>query len=100
MTVDIDFATYNGTLVGAFVGHQHCDTFGYLNGIPVIAVASGTTDLAAAFESDTPRINGTKTEDSFNIIAIDTVNKKIKMVKIGADMTYSMNERKYVAINY
>lgn len=100
VTVDIDFATYNGTLVGAFVGHQHCDTFGHLNGIPVIAVASGTTDLAAAFESDTPRINGTKTEDSFNIIAIDTVNKKIKMVKIGADMTYSMNERKYVAINY
>lgn len=49
---------------------------------------SGEDYPVYAEAGDIPRIKGTSTEYAFNIYVFDTENKRIKVVRIGSDLTY------------
>ena len=46
------------------------------------------------------RLIGTKAQDSFNCISIDTIHKQIYMVKVGADTNEDGERKRIVRYNY
>lgn len=114
-TIPIDFTSAKGTFICWINGHEHRDTIGSLKSsenkqIVLNSVTSacysnmkrpnGEDYPAYAEAGDIPRIKGTSTEYAFNIYVFDTENKRIKVVRIGSDLTYELKERKYMIIPF
>ena len=104
ITVNADFASRgNGVLIGYISGHwhgsyiSHSDTFPnqMMYSVDCAAPGSGATE-----DSDTPRKVGTKSEDCFVAFSVDTANRKINIVRIGARMTNTMVDRFVTQISY
>jgi hypothetical protein len=49
---------------------------------------------------DLQRVVGTRTQDAFNIVGIDTTNHLLKIVRVGANMNVVLSERKVLTYNY
>lgn len=94
--VTINDVTYNftgkaRTFVGAFVGHLHKNVYViYDDRFPVIGTAADTID---SIYSDT-RVEGTITEQAFDVVQIDVAAKRIYCTRIGAgeDRVFSFGE--------
>ena len=114
-TIPIDFTSAKGTFICWINGHEHRDTIGSLKSsenkqIVLNSVTSacysnmkrpnGEDYPVYAEAGDIPRIKGTSTEYAFNIYVFDTENKRIKVVRIGSDLTYELKERKYMIIPF
>ena len=115
---DNSSVTVNETFSGAgsficyIVGHMHIDMTGYSHYhsdqlyllCPTSAciglTQSGTNENYGTEVSDLPRIAGTKCEDCFNVYGIDTVNKVVKVVRVGADMNDLMEPREVAYFEY
>lgn len=95
-----EFINGGGTFVCWLVGHSHLDYFGTLTDHPkqlVIAVANaGLNDIW----NDTPRIEGTKTQDCFNILSFDTHDCIIRGFRIGADYDRWMRHKGVFCYDY
>ena len=50
--------------------------------------------------SDLPREKGTKAEDAITVISVDTINRRLKLVRVGSDFTVDMIERKSNVVEY
>lgn len=77
VTINADFTSAKGNFVGYFAGHLH-DGYHYTNasyGIDMIGIP--------ADRQRTGMTAGTTTEQSFDVVTVDTVNKKIYCTKIG-----------------
>lgn len=91
-------------------GHLHCDCVGYVNysGSTVKQVmlnitcgnAGASTAGDYSEDDDLPRMTWGKTQDAFNAYVIDTDNKKIKLMRIGSDVSRDQNVRSYAEISY
>ena len=80
VSVNADFSSYTGNIIGVFGGHQHEDIVETSDsGIPYVY-----TDCAAMYKYSTPRIDGDKSELLFDVVTIDRKNKKIYTTRIGA----------------
>lgn len=74
------YSTMNATLIGILAGHNHADysTTESVNGYHLIATTCDT------FTGTPTKTVGTYTEQAFDVIHIDTTNKKMYATRIGA----------------
>ena len=64
-------------------GHEHRDYNIVKDGINIIWTAQGSA-MTAYSDFKVPRVLGTPTQNLFDIISIDTLRRKIRMVRVGA----------------
>jgi hypothetical protein len=85
VNVNTDFTNAKGRVLGCFSGHVHIDGFvsETLSGVPVITTRCDSKNENFSELSD-ERIEGTVTEQSFDVITIDKVNRRAYITKIGA----------------
>ena len=104
-----DYATAVDTFInngGEFIcwlhGHTHYKIFAKLQTHPNqlnIAVANaGGTEYAWTYVWN--RITTTKSEDDFNILAIDTYSKILRVMKVGVDYDIHMRHTDTISYNY
>lgn len=102
-TKNVDFSNYNGVFVAYMCGHYHGDYIGYSelynDQLYLMCSCGACKPDTASYNygeevSDLPRIQGTKTEDCFNIYSIDTQNRIVKVVRVGSDVNDLMEDRK------
>lgn len=98
-----DFITAGGEFVAWIAGHGHQDYVLQHNtarqlciGVSCAIHNNGTNNQYG----DELRENYKKSQDLFNLMAIDTVSKNISIMRVGADMTRLMNSKKHLCINY
>lgn len=78
-------------------GHTHNDYFGTSDkGIPCVVMEQSTWERCGA----DARVFGTKSQDSFNIITIDTYNRMFYIARIGNDVDKMMRSKKYLCYDY
>lgn len=83
VSVDVDFSNAKGNLVGYFAGHVHVDNNTVTGGVPVITTrCDGKQENTDALKAE--RVEGTTTEQSFDVFTVNTKTKTIHATKIGA----------------
>lgn len=95
-----NFIASGGEFVCWLSGHTHNDKFGTLVNYPLqvqIAVENAGCDSGW---NDDARVLGTKSQDCFNVIAIDTYKKEIKLLRIGADYDRQLRHKGTLCYNY
>ena len=86
-----------GKLALWLCGHTHTDFFGTSgNGVPTF-ISEHATYTRAGWDC---RIQGTKSQDSFNIVTIDTTNQKVYLFRVGNDVDKMMREKKFLCWDY
>lgn len=103
VTAETNFSQ-KGHFICYMVGHFHADITGYSyyhpNQLYLVCpcscitpdynnsgVLNGSGRYSYGNEvGDMPRVDGTKTEDCFNVYGIDTINKIVKVVRVGSDV--------------
>lgn len=97
-----DFITAGGYFVCWIHGHTHHKMFAQLqthpNQLDVSVENAGIPDFAWTYVK--ARIDGTKSEDCFNVIAIDTVSKVLRIMAVGATYDRYMRHTDTIAYNY
>ena len=79
-SVNVDFTNKQRTFIGALSGHFHVDRYSiYDDRFPVICSHSDT----GAYKEGSVMVAGTVTEQSFDVVQIDLVAKRIYMTRIG-----------------
>lgn len=69
-------------------GHTHFNIFAQLTDHPdQIAIAVSNAGIIHANSSDADRQAGTKSQDCFNIVAIDDYSSLVKIMRVGCDYT-------------
>lgn len=104
ISINYDFsARGQGEFICYLCGHRHYDGITKLKKHnDQIQIILGCTSIRKydIYAGDNARINDTKSEDLFTMLSVDTENKKIKMVRIGANETINMTKREVSIINY
>ena len=98
-----EFITNGGVFVCWVSGDSHYDACGVYTD-----ATSGNKQLSLVFENaglnsawnDDNRIEGTRTQDSFNIVTVDTYSKLVKVVRIGCNCDRYLREKKCLVYNY
>ena len=96
-----DFQTAGGNFVCWLTGDAHYDAIGELT-------MNGHKQLCVTFENagchdawgDVARVVGEKSEDSFNIVSVDTYSKLLKIVRVGNNMNRFLQPKQYMCYNY
>lgn len=104
ITVNADFTVRGaGDFICYLAGHAHVDAVGtvpgYANQLQLVFTCA-TSDAARNQYGDLQRQSGQRSEDCFNIVSFDTSNRKIKIVRVGAQITFDMRQRDYIEISY
>ena len=102
-TIIQEFIDGGGKFICWLCGHEHNDYVG-------VTSVTGTSQLVIGVSlaqcgvrvnySVMDRVEGTKSQDLFNVIGFDTYNKHIRILRIGADMDIFMRSKKTLCINY
>lgn len=104
LTVSADFSSRgNGKFAGYAVGHTHADTISKITAFPnqnIFCFTTSSADMAQQQSADLPREPADKTIDAITVLAIDTTNRMVKLVRIGSNITTDMTDRKMIAIPY
>lgn len=107
VSVDTSFSG-NGHFVAYVCGHYHADLTGfspkyadqlYLNAPQGVLISTSRVGNWNEV-SDLPRIEGTKTEDLFNLYAFDIENKIVKICRVGSDVNDLLEDRKTTWFSY
>lgn len=104
ISVNADFSGRGeGVFAGWIHGHQHRDHIAKIADFAnqnVISFAATNYGAHQNKNSDLPRTYGEKTEDCVTVVAVDTVAREVKLVRIGSDITFDMVRRDMIAIPY
>ena len=101
-----DFIDAGGSFVCYFCGHLHQDTLGVgmvdanSNQLVVSVGTASSTGSSNPKEIEVDRVLGTKTQDLFNVVGIDTSAKTLKIFRIGAEYDRTLRHRSVMAWNY
>lgn len=98
-----DFITGGGKFICWIAGHTHRDYAGYLSAHHnqlCIVVGTDASDSSNITHADSARIKGTDSQDLFNVIAFDTTEHQIRIVRVGSDMNKQLQSRKTLCIGY
>lgn len=97
-----DFVTAGGEFVCWLVGHTHADLLCYNTTYPdqFFVCIDCANPVKAMPYSDTGRAIGTPTQDLFNVLGIDTVNKTVRVMRVGASENMFMQQKKMLCFNY
>lgn len=96
------FIGYGGDFVAWIAGHGHQDyVLLHANTHQMCVGVSCATHTGYNIQyGDELREEYKKSQDLFNIVAIDTTSKNISILRVGADLTRLMNSKKHLCINY
>lgn len=100
-----EFISNGGTFICYMQGHTHRDFLGYPQGHPeqlVVSLASaswGRSETPLRM-NDLPRYAGTRTEDCFNLISVDSNRGLLKCVRIGSNINLLEEPRTAFSYNY
>lgn len=112
VAVNADFSDVDASVefIAYACGHRHEDWIGYYDnsvnkqlslGITAgVALYGDSSNAAWANQEDLPRGGKGVCQDAFNIYAIDREQGVVKVVRIGADVTESFEDRKIMIIPY
>jgi hypothetical protein len=102
ISVNCDFSSRGeGKFACYLFGHSHCDTIAYDNyGNLAVQFDTASSGNSQPGNSDLPRINKEKTEDCITVVSIDTYNKLVKLVRIGSNISMSMQKRDFIALPF
>ena len=105
LTVNVDFTSRGaGHFITYLCGHVHQDGVGTLTGYTtqtIITINCTTDDKNRNKYGSTQRKPGTRSEDLLTTMAFDTVNRQIKVVRLGAQLfTEGMKKMDYTIIDY
>jgi 3',5'-cyclic AMP phosphodiesterase CpdA len=96
--VIVDFVKDGGVHICHFAGHDHHDGFGLTeNGILNSIVPCATTWSGWC---DGKRIEGTKTQDCFNVVSIDPNLKLLKIVRVGDNSDHYLREKRLLCFDF
>lgn len=95
-----DYINAGGKFACWLVGHAHRDAIGYGEAYPNQLVIAVHTASASASASSIIRAVGTKSQDAFNVVSIDTANGRIKMLRVGADTDTMLKKRDILSYDY
>ena len=100
--VDADFSSRGtGVFVGVLSGHRHRDIIGKFDDYPTQnACVFSLANMPRGTEDDLPRIEGTKSEDLLTVVSVDTTNRKLYLVRVGANLSINFDERENTCISY
>ena len=108
VTVNADFTSAVGDVICMLSGHSHADGCYYSNqmgALKFVQIVATTGcylpdgETYRYFAGDLLR-GGKASKDAFNIISFDTTEKKIYLMRIGADMNDGFTKRDYACISY
>ena len=95
-----NFINGGGEFICWLSGHTHSDGFGVVDGhnkqLNLIIDTAGSGSLA----QDSAARVGTRTQDCFNILGIDTYSKLIKVVRIGRDYDRHLRHIGEMCVDY
>lgn len=101
-----DFIDAGGSFVCYLCGHLHQDTLGVgrleanSNQLVISVGTASSTGSSNPWEIEIDRVLGSKTQDLFNVVAIDTSAKTLKIFRIGAEYDRTLRHRSVMAWNY
>lgn len=94
------FIDNGGDFVCWLGGHTHRDYVYYLTNYPKQLGFNIDCATCSNGVTDEERENGTKSQDSFNLMAFDTTRKLIKIARIGSDRDSLLRKKDTLCINY
>ena len=101
------FINNGGEFICYLVGHSHADHIGTMKNHPqqlciAVGAANGLppTNIYHVNHGGEVRRQGTRSQDNFNIIGINTSSHTITLVKIGIDSTIYAQRKDFIRINY
>lgn len=95
-----DFLDAGGELVCWLNGHDHFDIIGTFVSDPRQLQIGIETAKCPDTWGDSERVSGTKTQDCFNILAVDTRDKLIKIVRVGDDYNRGLYHKGRLVYRY
>lgn len=97
-----DFIADGGTFIAWLHGHMHLKMFAMLethpNQLDVSVANAGGTDFAWTYVW--ARIPDTRSEDDFNVLAVDTVSKMLRIAKFGVNYDRYMRHVDTISYDY
>lgn len=93
------FQTDGGVFVGYIMGHYHRDMVNVLTDYPkqlAFAVSSGGVTPVRDFT----KVPGSKSYDDFQVVSINTYDKTVRLIKVGADTDYYMRKKGTISVSY
>lgn len=104
LTVSADFTSRGaGIFAGYLRGHSHRDHIAKMTNYPeqnIFCLPSTSHSAYQNFASDLPRATSEKSEDCITVFAVDTIARKVKLVRIGSNITFDMVRRDMIAVRY
>lgn len=109
VTVSADFSARESSNFACYiVGHTHCQAIGhitghnsqvvYINDTSCLFSNNNGSNMWPSAWSLIPRASGQKSEDLLTVLCIDTANRKLNLVRVGANM--NMFGEDYDIVNY
>lgn len=109
-SVTADFTGNAGMFIAYLTGHRHSDRIGYSENYPdqlYLCITCGALNQNFGRKlqdftdvSDIPRVEGTDTENAFNIYTFDLDNRIVKVLRIGSDVNDLMEDRKTAVFTF
>lgn len=94
--VVLEFMQNGGSFALWIAGHTHADMFGKSeHGVPTLILESASEDRSVDY-----RALGSNTQDSFNIMTIDTTNKKIYVYRVGDNIDNMLRRKEVMCYDY
>ena len=93
------FQENGGVFVAYITGHYHRDMVNVVKDYPkqlVLSVASGGITPTR----DTTKVRGCRTNDDFQIVSINTYDKTVRLIKVGADRDYYSRKKGTACFGY
>ena len=101
------FIDGGGKFICHLVGHGHADHIGTMKEHPrqlciMVGAANGldATNILHVNHGGEVRRQGTRSQDNFNVVGINTDRHTVTLVKIGVDTTVCAQHKDFVCINY
>lgn len=93
-----DWVADGGTHIVHLAGHEHTDMIGYTeNGVLNMICATASANRSWC---DADRVEGDKSFDCFNLVAVETTTGVFKIVRIGNNSDHYLREKKVFAYDY
>ncbi len=94
-----EFKSGGGIHIANLAGHDHHDSFGY-TALGVLNIVVETGKASFLTWSDANRVQGTRTWDSFDFVAVDTDTGTISLVRVGNNVDNFMREKEALCYDY
>ena len=100
------FQSNGGIFIGYIIGHYHRDMVNVLEQYPkqlAFAVSSGGVGAGSDstdYIRDFTKVVGCKSYDDFQVVSINTYDKTVRLIKVGADTDYYMRKKGTLCASY